>query len=758
MAPGVPIRQDSLVAASIAIIVLLIFPIGPGQSSSTSAAFRGAPSRFLAFSNMTSENVSGVASINATTFAAPDIAPSNPLPPVSSVGNWPTYGQNAQRTDTAANEHTLAPGNASSLATVWSVPYKAKAVIEGSMAAVNDTLYFGDYHGNVTALNATSGAVRWSIQPGGKYSNVSWTSCFTAPPEYNVRGITGTPTVWNNTVYIPGGNGSLFAINASTHSILWSVNLVNQTRNHDNWTSFYIWGSPLIYKGFLYIGTASGCDNPLVQGEVKQINIIQNRTYPTIAVRHVFTVVQNNSTATDDGGSVWSTPSVDPSTGSIYITTGNEGIPSSPPVPGTSWNWTQAVVRLVQGNLCSPTTLQGCSSSGYFKLAGSKTEDVDFGAGATIFHDDHGVTMVGALNKNGSFYAFYQSNLTPSGNGKPAWQLKVANSGAPAGENVAPAAFDGSSLYIAGYSTILPGNVNCSSGAIRSVNATTDSLNWGACLPGFVHAGVTYANGLVLVAALWKNSTKAWNTTFEVFNASTGALLFTRVLNGTIDGEPIVWDGRIFLSVGNFYTLCANGTASKPCAPGYVYALGIPLGSTSTTLRPYDTSALGGNIYGFGNVTGGLAGYNFTWTWGDSTPTSYGRDASHVYYGTGSYLATVQITDAAGATSNSSWAVTNSIYNCNSGFGFCWATSAVPCWSTLNCFPHPHTILPITLAAYAKGGIGGVTWNWNFGDGSLPSSAQYPVHTYSEAGTYTVTVTATDQDRHQATKQFQVTA
>jgi VCBS repeat-containing protein len=37
-------------------------------------------------------------------------------------------------------------------------------------------------------------------------------------------------------------------------------------------------------------------------------------------------------------------------------------------------------------------------------------------------------------------------------------------------------------------------------------------------------------------------------------------------------------------------------------------------------------------------------------------------------------------------------------------------------------------------------------WSWDFGDGSTPSTQQNPPHTYPAAGTYTVTLTATDND------------
>jgi hypothetical protein len=51
---------------------------------------------------------------------------------------------------------------------------------------------------------------------------------------------------------------------------------------------------------------------------------------------------------------------------------------------------------------------------------------------------------------------------------------------------------------------------------------------------------------------------------------------------------------------------------------------------------------------------------------------------------------------------------------------------------------------------------GGVSWEWNFGDGSQPSREANPTHTYAKFGTYHATVKVTYANGEQATGKFDV--
>src|SRR5215213_766192 len=63
----------------------------------------------------------------------------------------------------------------------------------------------------------------------------------------------------------------------------------------------------------------------------------------------------------------------------------------------------------------------------------------------------------------------------------------------------------------------------------------------------------------------------------------------------------------------------------------------------------------------------------------------------------------------------------------------------------------------VSFAADASGGTGPYTVNWNFGDDSEESDEQTVSHTFTEAGNYTVTLTATDSTGETASDTLEIT-
>src|SRR5712691_4670863 len=121
---------------------------------------------------------------------------------------------------------------------------------------------------------------------------------------------------------------------------------------------------------------------------------------------------------------------------------------------------------------------------------------------------------------------------------------------------------------------------------------------------------------------------------------------------------------------------------------------------------------------------------SWQWTFGDGTTGSTAQNPSHTYSAAGSYTVTLTVKDNQNASSSPvSHTVQVTAPNQPPSAAF---TASCP---TLAC----------SFTDQSSDPDGSVTsWQWTFGDGTTGSTAQNPSHTYSAAGSYTVTLTVKD--------------
>jgi len=176
-----------------------------------------------------------------------------------------------------------------------------------------------------------------------------------------------------------------------------------------------------------------------------------------------------------------------------------------------------------------------------------QTFDVDFGATPTLFNGVIGgqsVPLVGAIDKNGIFYAFKRDALQSG----PVWQTRVATGGSnpTIGQgSIAPAAFDGTTLYVGG------DNTSGCSGTVNALNPSTGASIWRHCFTdgGFVEGAVTATSGGVVTAGEGSN--------IAVLSAATGASLFTYAGVGPFWGAASIVGNTLYQGdmAGNLYAL-----------------------------------------------------------------------------------------------------------------------------------------------------------------------------------------------------------
>ena len=436
------------------------------------------------------------------------------------TSNWPMFMHDLGRS---------AYNSTGSLPTPLSLLWMHSAAGSGmalNAALAHGVIYWGSVDGFVRAMN-TSGSLLWTSPNLGQTTFCSATSPI---------GISSTPAVATvpiggvatTTVFVGGGGspGAVFyALNASTGAIIWHTTLRTAT-------GAYIWASPVVYtpKGSphpsVYVGFSSQGDCPLVQGAVFQLDATSG------VIQHVFNTVPTGCV----GASVWGSTTIDGAAGTLYFATGN-GAPAgkcSQPEP-----YSVAIVEL------SASTLSYIGS--WQVPALQQTTDSDFGSTPTLFTatiNGTATPMVGAVNKNGMYYAFTRGALSSG----PVWSARIANGGGALTGSLSSSAWDGTQIYAAGGATTING-LTCK-GSLRALDPATGQFHWQTCFPGGAVVGAVAAvPGLVVVGE---------GRTIAAVSASTGTIVSSyRESNAGLLGEPTLSNGVLYMadSAGNIYAL-----------------------------------------------------------------------------------------------------------------------------------------------------------------------------------------------------------
>jgi outer membrane protein assembly factor BamB len=399
-----------------------------------------------------------------TTPAAPTPLPLDAAAPRLS---WPTYMGASDRTGYNAAETLLTPATVPHLKLHWKL--HARGSIFAQPVVANGLVYWGSWDGYEHATSIATGRDIWATYLG-QTANI--------PCEGVVVGVSSTATVAfapvhgrrTLLVFVGGGDAAFYALNAQTGAVVWRTSLGAPPTT-------YLWSSPAYYAGSIYTGVASLGDCPLVQGQVVKLNSA------TGAVERVFGVVPRGCV----GGTVWGSVAIDPTTGLLYVGTGNQG------ACGVYEAYADAVIALRADDLALVGAWQA--------TAALQFGDSDFGSTPTIYTaqvNGKPRRMVGIANKDGVYYAFDAAHV---GSG-PVWSARVSNVAIcpSCGDGGwVPGAWDGKALYEPGGKTTINGAF-CP-GGLRAFNPANGAVLWAACLPGPAFGALTLGPGFLVLQA-----------------------------------------------------------------------------------------------------------------------------------------------------------------------------------------------------------------------------------------------------------------
>jgi outer membrane protein assembly factor BamB len=389
----------------------------------------------------------------------------------------------------------------------------------------------------VYALNATTGAVVWTVQLGTSVP-LSELPCGNINPD----GITGTPAIDPDAgvVYLD----ALSNVNSTPKHLLYALSLADGST---------LSGWPLDIAAQL--GTLGVTFSSSTQGERSALQLYGGALYVNYGGNYGDcgsyngTVIQVNAltpavTASwqtkANGGGIWAQGGAAGDGKSIYVTTGNT-------MGASQWEGGEAIVRLNPG-LVWPT-----STKDYFAPANWKTldnEDADLGGTEALPFEIGKAQRVIAFGKDGNAYLTNRKNLGGIGGQLAVSQVSYSEI------ITAPAIYETTSAAMVAFTS--SGGGNCSGSNITMLNVTASGSNpisvaWCAGYHGDGSPIVTTSDG-TSDAIVWVTGAEGDNL-LHGFNAQTGAVVFNggnQVLGGLRHfGTIMAAEGRFYIAGDN---------------------------------------------------------------------------------------------------------------------------------------------------------------------------------------------------------------
>ena len=244
--------------------------------------------------------------------ATPNALSASPVPDeiTQYASDWPVAYGNLQATRAALNS-SINSGNLAQLTQVWSVPITAQgnfSGMTGTPIVLGDTIYMQDMESNVYAVKRDTGELIWRTD----YSDPS-------------NGPNGVAVAYGMVFAATGDTSTAFALDAATGKQIWAVKLTN-----NNYECIDM--APAVYDNFVYVSTNP---NNTAYGNYRggARGILYALDAATGATMWSFdTSVDNlwNAPRINSGAGLWYPPSFDED-GNMYFGTGNPG-----PYPGNA--------------------------------------------------------------------------------------------------------------------------------------------------------------------------------------------------------------------------------------------------------------------------------------------------------------------------------------------------------------------------------------------------------------------------------------
>ncbi len=360
------------------------------------------------------------------------------------------------------------PAQIPSLRLKWAFGFDNEASAAVQPSIVGNRVFVASGSGRVYAIGLDDGCLDWTFKADG--------------------GVRNAPVYDNGALYFGDLMANVYRIDARTGALGWKQKI-------EEHRSARITGSPAFYGGRLYVPVSSieeatsmapnyGCCT--FRGSVAALDAATGRViWKTYTIADEPKPLGKNSAGTQlfgpAGAAVWSAPTVDPSTNSIYIATGDA---YTQPAADTSdavmaLDMASGAVKWVRQVTKDDAYTMACNGRGGANCPDPSGPDHDFGQPPILLSLGNGGRALVLGQKSGQAHG-----IDPDNNGELLWTTRVGKGGALGGSEWGSAS-DGTNLYVA-ISDIELGGRGASplvGGGLHAIRVSDGSVVWSAPPP-----------------------------------------------------------------------------------------------------------------------------------------------------------------------------------------------------------------------------------------------------------------------------------
>lgn len=353
---------------------------------------------------------------------------------------WNGWGSNLGNTRVQSAEYAgLTAEQVPNLKVKWAFGYP-EGTVASQPTVVGGRIFVGTLRGQIYSLDAKTGCLYWAIKnPTGVRSAISIERFPNSnPPKY--------------IAFFGDLSANVHALDARTGEKIWTTKV-------DPHPITRVTGSPKFHDGRLYVPVTSLEEASAADGRYEcctfRGNLVALDAATGKQIWKTYTILEEpKPTRKNKGGvqmygpagaSIWSSPTIDPEGGRIYVTTGDN---YSDPASKTS----DAIIAfdLKTGKflwseqfLANDAWNVACDSKDEANCPTARGPDLDFGSSSILQKLPNGKRVLVAGQKSGMVYA-----IDPDANGKRLWEQRAGKGGIAGGIQWGPAA-DRELMYVA---------------------------------------------------------------------------------------------------------------------------------------------------------------------------------------------------------------------------------------------------------------------------------------------------------------------